>query len=70
MLILIAIAAVCLLLGIMFLANKGSLEKISAVMNKVIIKDAEIAGQHAKALGIFLILFAAVLVFIALKMGH
>lgn len=70
MLILIIIAAICLLLGILFMANAKALDKFSKAMNKVVISSSPGSKKQAKGTGIFLIIFAGILFFIALKLGR
>lgn len=67
MIILLAVAAVSLFLGILLLVNLKFLEKLSDILNTVIIDNKKISGKHSKALGIFLIVFSAILFSLALK---
>jgi len=68
MLILVIIALICLVLGILFMSNTQALDKLSNAMNKVIIKEGSMPAEQAKAVGIFLLVFAAALLFIALRL--
>lgn len=66
--ILLIIAAVSLILGVLFLTNAKSLDNLSNLMNKVIIKSGNINEKQSKILGVFLIIFAVILFFIAMKL--
>lgn len=70
MIILLAIAAVAFILGIVFLRCANCLDRISKTMNKVIINTKEVSFKHDKYVGVFLILFALYLFFVALKLKH
>ncbi len=70
MVILIVIAAICLVLGFLFMTNTQTLDKLSNAMNKVIISGGSIPKEQAKGIGIFLLVFAAILFFIALRLGR
>ena len=66
--ILLIIAAVSLILGVLFLTNAKSLDNLSALMNKVIIKSEKVNEKQSKILGVFLIVFAAILFSVAMKL--
>ena len=70
MLILIVIAAICLVLGFLFMTNTQTLDKLSNAMNKVVISTNPVPKKQAKGVGIFLLVFAAILFFIALRLGR
>jgi hypothetical protein len=70
MLLLTAIAVISLLVGILFLVREDALEKVSKALNRVIVNDQAVARQHSKSLGIFLIIFAAILFFLARRIGR
>lgn len=70
MVILVVIAVVCLILGLLFMTNVQMLDKLSNAMNKVVISTKSMPKEQAKGVGIFLIAFALVLFFIALKLGR
>ncbi len=70
MLILIIIAMITLILGILFLKGRETLQKLSAAMNKVIIEEKPLSEKYSKFLGICLVIFACVLFLIALKVRH
>ncbi|MCU0651880.1 MAG: hypothetical protein MUC39_02945 [Candidatus Omnitrophica bacterium] len=67
MLTLILIAVVALSLGVLFLMSKKTLEKLSDLMNKVIVKNKPITENYSKILGVMLIIFACTLFYIASK---
>jgi len=67
MIILGAIAAASFVLGVIILVNKNALAKLEALMNKPVINTAGLKYNH-KLLGLLLIIFAGVLVYIALSL--
>lgn len=68
MVALLIITAVSLILGVLFLTNAKLLDNLSNLMNKVIIKSGNINEKQSKILGVFLIIFAVILFFIAIKL--
>ncbi len=65
---LLIIAAVSLILGVLFLTNVKLLDNLSNLMNKVIIKSGNVNEKQSKILGAFLIIFAVILFSIAMKL--
>jgi len=63
--ILIMIAVACLILGVLFLIRSKSLKKLEDSLNATVSKPDPEFKRHPLLLGIFLIVFAIVLLYIA-----
>ena len=68
MLLLKVFFLVCLLLGILFLLGKKILEKAEGAMNKSVGPTREFGYKYNVAVGVFLIVFSAVLFYISLTL--
>lgn len=53
-------AAICLILGILFLSNKDFLKNLEKNLNKPVIQTIGIADKYSNLLGVFLIILSCV----------
>jgi len=67
MIVLIIFAIISLLLGLLFLGGEENLKKLDRMMNKTILQfgSGTLDKSKEKLVGIFLIVFSIILVFVA-----
>lgn len=67
MIILIIFAVISLVLGLLFLGGEENLKKLDRIMNKTILSlgTGALDKSKEKLVGIFLIVFSVILVFVA-----
>lgn len=68
--VLLILSAVSFILGVLFLVDKKDLQKLSDLMNKIVINDDAFGREHPKSIGFFLVIFSALLLFVYLKIRH
>jgi hypothetical protein len=69
MVILFVLAAVILVLGILFLGGQENLKKLDAVLNKTVVRLGEtgMKKEKEKLVGVLLIIFALILCYIGYR---
>jgi hypothetical protein len=64
MVILVVLGGICLVLGMIFVMDRGNLKKIEDLLNKTVFVSEGMGYKYSKIVGIVLIILACILFFV------